>query len=128
MPVETPEPARAASLWAPVVAYMAFIFGLSSIAQPPGLPAGLSDKTGHVALYFGLSALLVRAFAGGWRARVTPFVACLAAVAATAYGVSDEFHQLFVPPRQADALDLAADAVGAALAALAGYALSRFRL
>lgn len=116
------------SLWAPVVAYMALIFGLSSITQPPDLPAELSDKTGHLALYFGLSALLVRALAGGWRERVTPIVACLAVVMATVYGVTDEVHQHFVPPRQMDAWDIAADAVGASLAALGAYTVSRFRL
>lgn len=120
--------ARRVALWAPVVAYMALIFGLSSIAQPPDLPAELSDKTGHLALYFGLSALLVRALAGGWRKRVTPIVACLAVVMATLWGVTDEVHQHFVPPRQMDAWDIAADTVGATLAALGAYAVSRFRL
>jgi VanZ family protein len=112
----------------PVVVYMAFIFGLSSIPRPPDLPGEMSDKTGHMALYFGLSVLLVRALAGGWWARVTPWAACLAVVIATAYGVTDEVHQSFVPPRQTDAWDLAADATGASLAALGAYAVSRFRL
>lgn len=119
---------RAVWLWAPVVAYMAFIFGLSSIDRPPDLPAGMSDKAGHLLLYFGLSALLVRALAGGWRARVTPLLACLAVVIATMYGVTDEIHQNFVPPRQMDAWDVSADAAGASLAALGCYAVSRFRL
>jgi VanZ family protein len=34
-----------------------------------------------------------------------------------AYGVTDEWHQSFVPGRSADAIDLVADAVGAGLAA-----------
>ncbi|MBP8105542.1 MAG: VanZ family protein, partial [Nitrospira sp.] len=33
------------------------------------------------------------------------------------YGLSDEIHQLFVPLRQGDPLDLVADSVGAALGA-----------
>jgi VanZ family protein len=107
---------------------MAFIFGLSSIPRPPDLPGAISDKTGHMTLYFGLSALVIRALAGGWGARVTPLVACLAVVIATVYGVTDEIHQSFVPPLTTDGWDLAADAVGASLAALGAYALSRFRL
>ena len=55
-------------------------------------------------------------------------MACLAVVIATVYGVTDEIHQRFVPPRQTDAWDVAADATGASLAALGAYAVSRFRL
>ena len=115
-------------LWAPVVAYMVVIFWLSSVAQPTDLPAGMSDKAGHVALYFGLSALIIRALAGGWRGRVTPGLACLAVVMATAYGITDELHQHFVPPRHMDSRDLGADAIGASIAAVGAYAVSRFRL
>ncbi len=119
---------RAVWLWAPVVLYMAFIFSLSSISRPPDLPAEMSDKTGHMLLYSGLSALLVRALAGGWRSRVTPLVACLAIVIATVYGVTDEVHQHFTPPRQMDGWDVLADAAGASIAAAGAYAVSRFRL
>jgi VanZ family protein len=38
------------------------------------------------------------------------------------YGVTDEIHQRFVPPRQMDPMDLGADALGATLAAGALYA------
>ncbi|MFZ1841932.1 MAG: VanZ family protein [Nitrospira sp.] len=44
--------------------------------------------------------------------------AVVVAVAGCAlYGLSDEIHQLFVPLRQGDPLDLVADSVGAALGA-----------
>jgi VanZ family protein len=48
---------------------------------------------------------------------------------AGAYGVSDEFHQYFVPPRQVEALDVVADTIGAAAAAFAlfGWSASRAR-
>ena len=51
------------ALWGPVVAYMAFIFALSSISHPPPLP-GQSDKLLHGLLYGGLGALFARAVAG----------------------------------------------------------------
>jgi len=36
--------------WAPVAAYMAFIFLLSSVSQVPRAPSG-TDKVVHVGLY-----------------------------------------------------------------------------
>ncbi len=100
---------------------MAFIFGLSSIAHPPSLPEG-ADKNFHALLYSGLAVLVARALAGGWRRRVT-LAAALATIAiATTYGVTDEWHQSFVPPRSSDAFDVVADGIGATAAAFAVYA------
>jgi VanZ family protein len=108
-----------------VVVYMALIFAASSISAPPQPPAGLSYTTVHLAEYAGLGALLVRALAGGLRARVTGPTAIAATLIATAYGVTDEIHQHFVPPRQVELLDLLADSAGAALAAGLLYVRSR---
>ena len=99
---------------------MCLIFALSSISQPPTLPQGL-DKGAHAALYAGLGALIVRARAGGWRRRVTIGAALAAIVIAAAYGVTDEYHQSFVPLRQVEGLDVFADTVGAAVAAFGLY-------
>jgi VanZ family protein len=106
-------------LWAPVILYMAAIFIESSIQHPPSPPGPLTDKHVHALMYGGLSALVVRALAGGWRAPVTLAVAILATLIAALYGASDEWHQHFVPTRMMDAADLAADASGAALVAAA---------
>ena len=46
----------------------------------------------------------------GWRG------AAWALLAASAYGATDEFHQLFVPGRSCDVFDWLADTTGAALA------------
>jgi VanZ family protein len=105
-----------ARLWVAVALYMALIFGLSSIANTPDLPAG-SDKGVHGVLYFGLGFLLVRALGGGLRGRIPPGVALLATVIGGLYGVSDEIHQHFVPPRQVEALDAVADTIGTGIAA-----------
>jgi VanZ family protein len=115
-------------LWLPVVLYMAFIFGLSSIPDTPDLPGG-SDKGLHAVLYAGLGALLVRALAGGLLRPITVATALGATIIAGVYGVSDELHQHFVPPRQVETLDVVADTTGAAAAAFAlfGWSLARGR-
>jgi VanZ family protein len=47
---------------------------------------------------------------------LTARAALLAWLIATAYGVTDELHQRYVPHRTADVADLVADALGAAVA------------
>jgi VanZ family protein len=114
-------------LWAPVVVYMAAIFYLSSLPQPP-LPAG-GDKPWHSIGYFGFALVVVRAVAGGLPRRITGRTAVLAIAIAVAYAASDEIHQMFVPGRSADAADLIADAVGACTGTAACWAwgLSRHK-
>ncbi len=115
---------RLVVLWLPVAAYMALIFLLSSIAETPRLAEGM-DKNVHALLYAGLGALFVRARAGGWNQPVTPGLVIATAGFCAAYGVSDEFHQWFVPPRQVDAFDVLADTIGGGAAALGLYLWSR---
>ncbi len=118
------EQTRARWRWTPVAAYMAGIFALSSISQPPAFP-GNTDKDLHALVYGGLAAFVVRALAGGWRQRVTWTTAIVAMLIAVLYGVSDEFHQSFVPNRQSDVRDVVADTVGAAIASSACVVWSR---
>jgi len=95
---------------------MAFIFVTSSLSRVPSPPGGLSDKQVHAALYAGLAAVTLRALSGGsWR-RVTIGASLGAALMASAYGVLDEWHQLLVPGRSFEILDMAADTAGALLA------------
>jgi VanZ family protein len=104
-----------------VIAYMALIFGLSSISRTPSFVSGI-DKYLHATLYAGFATLLIRALAGGWRRPVTVGVVVATVAIAAAYGVSDEFHQSFVPHRSVEAMDVVADTVGASIAAIALYA------
>jgi len=112
---------RALSLWAPVVIYMAAIFSVSADPDPPA-PKSISDKLMHMAAYGGLAVLVFRAVAGGIPARVTRRAAGATMLIAAAYGISDEFHQLFVPGRSADLNDLFADVAGAAIALIGCWA------
>lgn len=113
-------------LWGPVIVYAAAIFAASSVSHPP-MPAAVSDHTLHGWAYAGLSALILRALAGGRRRGVTARRALLAAFMAAVYGLSDELHQMFVPGRLFDLHDVAADAIGAAAAAVTGYVVGRAR-
>ena len=118
---------RQVGRWAPVAVYMAVIFTLSSISQPPDLPSAVSDKGGHALLYCGLASLLVRALVGSWRQPFEARTGFAAVAYSTIYGATDEIHQMFVPMRTADFADLAADALGAAVAVLVLYAAHTIR-
>jgi VanZ family protein len=69
------------------------------------------DKLLHCVGYAGLGVLALRAFHGGFTGpRRAP--AIYAGLAVILWGISDEFHQSFVPGRDASVLDVCADAVG----------------
>jgi VanZ family protein len=114
---------RRALAWAAVGAYASLIFWLSSQADPlPALTTRIWDKALHGVEYGTLGALLFLALreSGAAARRAVG----LAALLASLYGASDEFHQSFVPGRDADPRDWAADTVGgAAGAALAAVVL-----
>lgn len=102
-------------LWLPAVLYMMAIFILSSIPDLGAPPGGVSDKSLHMLSYAGLGVLLLLPLAKGALSRVTWRRAAAAIALATLYGLSDEFHQSFVPGRSPELLDVAADAAGATL-------------
>ena len=106
---------------------MAIIFALSAGPSLP-LPRLTTDKMVHAGVYAGLAALIARAFAGGLPKRITPGTALLAVAVTVAYGVSDEWHQLFVPGRTADRADVLADAIGALVGTGACWAWGTIRL
>lgn len=94
---------------------MAVIFVLSSMPVVPGVDRlDVGDKVLHAIGYGVLAALVWRALdrrrSVWWRAGTTVLIAAV-------YGLSDEVHQRFVPGRDCDLMDLAADAVGASIVA-----------
>jgi VanZ family protein len=114
-------------LWGPVVLQVAIIFAASSIPNLKEIPGGISDKSGHSIGYAMLAGLILRALAGGRLQGVT-WKRVLAAIGlSTLYGVSDEFHQLFVPGRSADPYDVLADCVGSTIGTTIGWLLSAAR-
>jgi VanZ family protein len=113
-PVSTPAHGRL-RLWGPVVAYCLLIFALSSLSSVPELPAHMTDKDAHALLYSGLGLLVARAVSGGMRRPLSPHAIVVVLSFAALYGFSDEVHQLFVPHRQFDLKDMAADVLGSGI-------------
>lgn len=113
-------------LWGPVLVYMLGIFVASGLPNPP-TPEDVPDVSLHGVAYFGLTLLLVRALARGDWERVGLATLAAAWIIAVLYGVSDEWHQSFVPNRHAELRDLAADGLGALAAVVAVGAWSIIR-
>jgi VanZ family protein len=106
--------------WAPVVLWMAIVFFFSSLSHL-GKAARVPDWISHPIEYGVGAVLLGRALEDGRRRPLTLSTALTATLLATAYGVTDEYHQSFVPGRTADPMDVVKDLAGAA----AGCALYR---
>lgn len=82
------------------------------------------SPVGHFFEYLAFGALLANALR--WHIPLRR-AALLAIVIASAYGVTDEIHQIFVPMRSCDPADWAVDTVAAALGALIVFAVLRKR-
>jgi len=108
---------RRLRLWGPVALWAAVLFLASSRSELG--PAGrLPDWATHGASYLVLGFLVARALAGGMGRPPSAPRAALAVLLATLYGASDEWHQRFVPGRDASLGDVAKDAGGALLGVL----------
>ena len=98
--------------------WMACLFWASAQSDI-GVAARVPDTLTHGTAYLVLGLLACRAVSGGLGQFLPVGGAILVVVICTLYGVSDEFHQSFVPGRDASAGDVAKDFGGATLAALA---------
>src|SRR3954451_13215895 len=105
-------------LWLPPLVLMGVIFAVSA---QPGLNSGLGliDHIGRKLIHFGEYALLCFLW---WRALKTSTnprrAALLAFVLASAYAVTDEFHQTFVEGRHGTPVDWLTASAATATAAL----------
>ena len=108
---QAPPSGRSWLLWLPAAAWAVVIFGFSSLhgSQVPGRFA----VEGHLGEYFVFGALLALPLLGRRRGRGLIVAVLLAGLIASAYGVTDEFHQRFVPGRTPDPMDWADDTAGA---------------
>src|SRR5205085_9706524 len=102
--------AKKAWIVLPPILQAIVLFVLSAQPKLPETPGG--DKVAHLIAYFVLGFLAARAL--GWTTALSGIALAAAAfVIAALYGVSDEFHQSFVPGRDSSAADVLADAAGA---------------
>lgn len=96
---------------------MALIFAMSSREQFPetfGVSIFMLSIVAHLFLYGVLATLLLIAFERDGRATRTARLAAIGG--AILYGISDEFHQSFVPGRDASLFDVGVNTIGAILA------------
>lgn len=102
----------------PLVAWAVTIFLLSSFPQVSRVPLPYHlDKLAHAIVYGILAWTAQRAFFHqSWWAAGRKWSIALAIAFATLYGLTDEFHQSFVPGRVSSVLDLGADILGAIVA------------
>lgn len=110
--------------WLPFLLWAAIVFTLTSIPNPavPEVPGG--DKAAHAIMYGGFGAAAAYALQGVRR----PWLAhLLALVGIAALAALDEWHQLYIPGRNADVGDWIADVTGAALVLLFSVAALRRR-
>jgi VanZ family protein len=98
----------------PVVGWMGLIFILSSRSRlPQPLGPHLTAVAGHVVVYAVLAILVYWGLA--CRGRAIGWHLALAFAVAVGYGLSDEWHQSFVPGRQPALFDIVMDTLGALL-------------
>ncbi len=105
----------------PPVMCMMLIFYLSSGTwESISLPRWKvpSDKVVHAVMYGGLCYLWIRAFRLGGLRSISAVGLLTAALIAAIYGLTDEYHQSFIPGRSSSVGDIVADAAGASTVAV----------
>jgi VanZ family protein len=118
--------------WLPPLAWMVLIFVLSAQPDLPHAPGPWLDvllkKTGHAVTYGVLAWLYWRALRQHtWEGCASTILRVASVGLAVAYGLSDEYHQTFVPGRTGRPVDVAIDGMGACAAMLLDWWLERRR-
>ena len=90
--------------------------GLISIIDLVHYTYGHRDKVLHMGLYFGFGILLHLSFRNSENLFLRRYAAILAILVGIFYGITDEFHQSFVPGRSSNQWDLLADGIGIVIA------------
>lgn len=103
--------------WVPVVVFCLVIFLLSSIPGSSLFLPGRFNKLYHLVEYSVLGALLFLAARSSFGLGAAKAV-MVAFAFSLLYGISDEWHQSFVPGRFSSWGDVAADGLGGLLGAL----------
>jgi VanZ family protein len=111
-------------IWKLAAGWAVLIFVLSSIPGRsfPAYKIFSYDKVLHALVYSVLGSLCFMAVRRTWTMK-TSWLIGLSGLLVAIYGLTDEFHQIFVPGRSADLHDALADAVGGLFGAAVAAAL-----
>lgn len=105
--------------WLPVIICMAIIFYFSCL---PGsdIPSlfPLQDFVYHLVIYTILAYLFVRALKNTYKNLGSLKIIYSAVIFGIIYGMTDEFHQMFVLGRYASVIDLFIDGLGSFIGSL----------
>lgn len=104
---------RPALAWTFAAAYAILIFILSSFPYSPPQPSIIREVSAtfkHAFEYSLFGFFLLACFRSNQKTKKFAFLAAI--ITATFYGLTDEFHQLFVPYRTASLIDVLADSIG----------------
>lgn len=118
---------RKRTAWLLPLFVMGGIFYLSHIpggSFPPLFP--MADKVVHGVLYAGLGIALMRALHYSWGG-FSVLMGCAGLLVALIYGVTDEWHQWYIPGRSTEFADLVADGIGAVIGILCYVAYHWYR-
>ncbi|MCC6549406.1 MAG: VanZ family protein [Ignavibacteriaceae bacterium] len=106
------------AVYLPLIIYWLALLTATSIPSSSMPRISYSDKTMHFLAYGGLGFLLTLAFLVQGKFPELRGYAVLAAITVAAlYGALDEFHQSFIPGRNAEMLDWIADFIGSIMGA-----------
>lgn len=104
--------------WLPLLLMMGVLFYLSHLSgtsvQLPHFSQ--SDKVAHAMAYCMLGLSFLLALPPRWHSRSLFFVGISVVIFCFLYGISDEFHQSFVPGREVSGDDVMADVLGGGMA------------
>ncbi len=103
--------------WILVLIYMGVIFFFSSQSSLPQVVTSFNDKILHTVEYALLGLLFIRATTYTRPRWAFKTLLMLTVCFCLLYGFSDEFHQSFVPGRDASGYDVLADGIGGLLGA-----------
>ncbi len=97
--------------WGPALVLTGAIFAVSHMPAPP-FAASVPDYWAHIGVYALLSVAILHGLQRGvWR-HVSLTRVVVAVLLSAVYGLTDEYHQSFVPGRMPSAGDIAADVAG----------------
>ena len=114
--------------WSAVMSYCGFLYYLSDqprLHLPQVVPS--SDTVAHVAAYAVLGWLWTVALRETWEGCSSLAAVLFALLFTLGYGLSDEWHQSFVPGRVSSAADVVADVIGGGLGAGSFFLWTRRR-